>query len=369
MAHAEVKFDLAEIGSHFVVFGQFIAGEPFGTGHINDTFRVTYDQSGTLNHYIFQRINHNVFKNPVAVMENIGRVSEHLKAKLKDTPEASRRALEFHATQTGSYVHITPDGNYWRVYSFVERTSTYDVVETPAQAFQAANAFGHFQKNLFDLPGDRLNDTIPFFHNTPKRFIALEEAIAKDVAGRAKNCQKEIDFCMAHKAICSKLLDLHAEGKLPERITHNDCKLNNVLIDDITGEGICVIDLDTIMPGFVHYDFGDMVRTSTSPAKEDETDLSKVTMRFEMFEALVRGYMGAMGDALTPVEKSLLPFAGKIITFTIGLRFLTDYLSGDIYFKVHREGHNLDRCRTQLALVASIEAQEEKMQQLVDSLS
>lgn len=368
MSQNDKQHDVKEICSHFVIFGHYLDGAPYGSGHINDTYRVTFDQSGTSVNYIVQRINHNVFKNPVAVMENIGRVSEHMKKKLDGYPEASRRSLEFHPTHEGKYVHIDAEGNYWRVYSCVEKCRTYDVIESADQAFQAARAFGNFQKALFDLPGGRLNDTIPFFHHTPKRFEALEDAIRKDAHNRVKTCQAEIDFAMAHKSICSKLLDLHAEGKLPERITHNDCKLNNVLIDDATGEGICVIDLDTIMPGFVLYDFGDMIRTSTSPAKEDEQDLSLVEMRFEMFEALVRGYLDAVGDAITPVEKSLLPFSGKLITFTIGIRFLTDYLNGDVYFKIHRDGHNLDRCRTQFKLIESIEAQEAKMDALVASL-
>lgn len=368
MESSEKNYDIKAICSNFVMFGQFLSAAPYGTGHINDTFRVTFDQAGTHVNYIVQRINHNVFKNPAAVMENIGRVTEHMKKKLSGLPDAARRSLEFHPANDGKYVYIDPEGNFWRIYSCVEKCRTYDVIESTDQAYQAARAFGNFQKTLFDLPGGRLNDTIPFFHNTPKRFDALEEAIRKDSAGRAAKCQAEIAFAMAHKPICSKLLDLHAEGKLPERITHNDCKLNNVLIDDATGEGICVIDLDTIMPGFVLYDFGDMIRTSTSPAKEDEQDLSKVTMRFEMFEALVKGYLDAVGHAITPVEKELLPFSGKLITFTIGIRFLTDYLNGDVYFKVHREGHNLDRCRTQFKLIESIEQQEDAMDKLVASL-
>lgn len=368
MASTDKNFDLKEVASHFVIFGQFLTSVPFGTGHINDTFLVTFDQAGTFVNYIVQRINHNVFKNPVAVMENIGRVSEHMKKKLDGVPEAARRSLEFHPTHDGKYVHIDTEGNFWRVYSCVEKCRTYDIIESADQAFQAARAFGNFQKALFDLPGGRLNDTIPFFHHTPKRFEALEDAIRKDTFKRASSCKAEIDFAINHKALCAKLLDLHAEGKLPERITHNDCKLNNVLIDDATGEGICVIDLDTIMPGFVLYDFGDMIRTSTSPAKEDEQDLSKVTMRFEMFEALVKGYLDAVGNSITPIEKELLPFSGKLITFTIGIRFLTDYLNGDVYFKTHRDGHNLDRCRTQFKLIESIETQEKAMDALVASL-
>ncbi len=241
---------------------------------------------------------------------------------------------------------------------------TYDAVESTDQAFQAASAFGRFQKLLAGLPAPRLNDTIPDFHNTPKRFETLEQAIAADAAGRAILAKPEIEFALAHKSITGVLLN----ANLPERVTHNDTKLNNVMIDDVTGEGICVIDLDTVMPGLALYDFGDMVRTTTSPAPEDERDLSKVKMQFPMFEALVRGYLISAGGFLTKEEKKFLAFSGKVITFEIGIRFLADYLAGDKYFKVHREGHNLDRCRTQFKLVESIEQQEGKMNRLVESL-
>jgi len=255
-------------------------------------------------------------------------------------------------------------GNHWRAYRFIEKARTYDAVESTEQAFQAGRAFGRFQQQLAGLPAPRLHDTIPDFHHTPKRFTALERAIAADTAGRAALAKAEIDFALAHKPMATMLLD----AKLPERVTHNDTKFNNVMLDDATGEGICVIDLDTVMPGLAPYDFGDMVRTTTSPAIEDERDLRKVTMQFPMFEALVRGYMRSAGEFLTKEEKALLASSGKLITFEIGTRFLTDYLSGDTYFKVHREGHNLDRCRTQFKLVESIEEQEERMNRLVESL-
>jgi Ser/Thr protein kinase RdoA (MazF antagonist) len=238
-------------------------------------------------------------------------------------------------------------------------------VENKEQAFQAARAFGRFQEQLASLPAPRLLDTIPDFHNTPKRFKALEEAIAADAAGRAAMAKPEIEFALAHQSMASVLLD----ANLPERVTHNDTKFNNVMLDDTTGEAICVIDLDTAMPGLAPYDFGDMVRATTSPALEDERDLSKVTMQFPMFEALVRGYLSSAGGFLTKAEKDLLAFSGKLITFEIGIRFLTDYLAGDTYFKVHREGHNLDRCRTQFKLVESIEEQEERMNRLVENLA
>jgi len=237
-------------------------------------------------------------------------------------------------------------------------------VESAGQAFQAARAFGQFQKWLADLPAPRLHDTIPDFHHTPKRFAALEKAIAADAANRAKLAQPEIEFALRHREMCGVLL---AAG-LPERVTHNDTKFNNVMLDDATGQGICVIDLDTVMPGLALYDFGDMVRTTTSPAKEDERDLSKVTMQFPMFEALARGYLSTAADCLTSAEKKFLPFSGKLITFEIGIRFLTDFLAGDVYFKVHREGHNLDRCRTQFKLVESIEQQEPEMNRLVEGI-
>jgi aminoglycoside phosphotransferase (APT) family kinase protein len=250
------------------------------------------------------------------------------------------------------------------VYRFIERARTYDTVGSPQQAFQAAKAFGQFQKMLVDLPAPQLHDTIPDFHNTPKRFMAFERTLAADAADRAVLAKPEIDFAFAHQSIAGVLLDAH----LPERVTHNDTKFNNVMLDDAAGEGICVVDLDTVMPGLALYDFGDMVRTATSPADEDEPDLSKVTMQFPMFEALARGYLSSAGNFLTQSERQYLAFAGKLITFEQGIRFLTDYLAGDTYYKVHRDGHNLDRCRTQFKLVESIEQQEEKMDLLVSEL-
>jgi Ser/Thr protein kinase RdoA (MazF antagonist) len=297
-------------------------------------------------------------------MENIQRVTSHLAAQMADEPDCSRRVLTLIPARDGRAWHVDADLNHWRAYRFIEKARTYDVVESTEQAFQAAKAFGRFQKLLVGLPAPRLHDTIPDFHDTPKRFMALEQAIASDVAGRAILAKPEIEFAFAHKSITSVLLD----ANLPERAIHNDTKFNNVMLDDATGEGICVIDLDTVMPGLALYDFGDMVRTTTSPAKEDERDLSKVTMQFPMFEALVRGYLTSAGDFLTKAEKQYLAFSGKLIAFEQGIRFLTDYLAGDAYYKVHRDGHNLDRCGTQFKLVVSIERQEERMDRLAQSI-
>ncbi|MHB9137879.1 MAG: phosphotransferase enzyme family protein [Victivallaceae bacterium] len=368
MKKTVLKHDIRKISESFEIYGDYVSAAPYGSGHINDTYRAAFRQGGSTIHYIFQRINHNIFKNPPALMENIERVTTHIFNKIKGGKDATRHTLVIIKTKSGKTYHQDADGNFWRVYVFIEKAKTYDVIEHDSQAYQAARAFGEFQKTLVDLPGARLHETIPNFHNTPKRFEALEQAIAADVAGRAKLASKEIDFVLKRKADASLLLNLNAQGAIPERITHNDTKLNNVMLDDKTGDGVCVIDLDTVMPGLIHYDFGDMVRTSTSPALEDEKDLSKVKMQFNMFEALLSGYLATAKDFLTPVEMEYLPFAGKLITMEIGVRFLTDFLSGDVYFKVHRDGHNLDRCRTQFKLVASIEEQMDKMQKLLKTL-
>ena len=356
--------DIGAVARHFEICGEFLEAKPYGSGHINDTYRAFFDVGGVQTPSILQRINHNVFKKPVALMENIQRVTGHLAAQLAANPDKCRRVLCLIPARDGMNWHVDAEGNHWRAYRFIDKARTYDAATSTAQAFQAAKAFGQFQHQLADLPAPALHETIPDFHNTPKRFAALEQAIAADVACRATLAKPEIEFALAHRPIVSVLLD----ANLPARVTHNDTKFNNVMLDDATGEGICVIDLDTVMPGLALYDFGDMVRTTTSPAQEDEPDLSKVTMQFPMFEALVRGYLSSAGGFLTKEEKQYLAFSGKLITFEIGLRFLTDYLAGDTYFRVHREGHNLDRCRTQFKLVESIEEQEETMNRLVESV-
>ena len=348
----------------FAIDGELLRAEPFGSGHINDTYRVTFARGGAAASYVLQRINRGIFKKPEALMENVQRVTAHLAAQVADEPDRARRALTLIETRDGRGWHVDEEGGYWRVFNFIPGARSYDAVESTAQAFEAARAFGRFQQMLASLPAPRLHDTIPDFHNTPKRLAALLEAIAADKAGRARLARPEIKFALARAAMTSVLLDAH----LPERVTHNDTKLNNVLLDDATGEGICVMDLDTTMPGLGLNDFGDMVRTMTSPAAEDERDLANVGLQSEMFEAVVRGYLSTAGGFLSKDETALLAFAGKLITFETGIRFLADYLNGDSYFKVHREGQNLDRCRTQFKLVESIERQEEDMQRLVERL-
>ncbi|HEY1806788.1 MAG TPA: aminoglycoside phosphotransferase family protein [Terracidiphilus sp.] len=351
--------------SEFQFRGEVLSLTPHGGGHINDTFLVTCQAFDATHRYILQHINRHVFHDPVAVMQNIERVTAHLATQSAGKPDCERRTLHLVPSRDGRNWHVDAQRETWRAYRFVENARTYETATSTGQAYQAARAFGHFQQQLANLPPPRLHETIPDFHSTPKRVAALDRAIDADAAGRASLAESEIEFARSRQSIAGILLD----ANLPERITHNDTKFNNVLLDDKTGEAICVIDLDTVMPGLALYDFGDMVRTTTSPAKEDEQNLSQVTMQFSMFEALVRGYLETAGAFLTTAERNLLAFSGKLITFEIGIRFLTDYLSGDTYFKVHRESHNLDRCRTQFKLVESIECQEESMNRLVESLA
>ena len=367
-----MKYDLRQVCGSFDLRGNYVIGLPFGNGHINDTFAVTYDQGGARVRYILQRLNTNVFHQPELLMENFERVTGHIRNKIRREraadPSVRRHTLELVHAKDDLPFHRDAEENFFRCYVFVENARTYDVIETEKQAYEAAAAFGGFQSDLADFAGKRLNETIPNFHNTVSRLAALEKAGKADSRGRVKEVKPELDFILARRSECSTLLDLQAAGTITERITHNDTKLNNVLIDDLTGTGCCVIDLDTVMPGLPHYDFGDMVRTGTSPAPEDETDLSKVTMRFPMYEALLRGFLAGAGKFLSPEEKSLLPFAGKLITLETAIRFLTDYLEGDVYFRIHRPGHNLDRCRTQIALIRSMEEQYDAMRRLADSL-
>jgi len=361
------KHDMRKVGADFEIPGEFVSAVPYGSGHINDTYAATYTGPGGTRRYIQQRINHVIFKNPVSLMENIARVTDHQRRKMAaaGVADLDRRALATIRSREGRAWHQDEEGNTWRTYIFIEGATAHDSIQSPVQAFQAARAFGQFQATLTDLGGGRLHDTIPDFHHTPKRLDALISAIGLDSRNRAAEAAAEIEFILARAPLTSVLLDKQAAGLIPERITHNDTKLNNVLLDNTTSEGICVIDLDTVMPGLLLYDFGDMVRTATSPRPEDERDLSPIHMRMPMFEALVDGYLTSANHFLTPTEKECLAFSGRLITLEIGMRFLTDFLMGDTYFKIKRPDHNLDRCRTQLKLVASIEEQEEKMNGIV----
>lgn len=355
---------LGAVARHFQIAGEFAAAVPYGSGHINDTYCAVFHHAGAPVRIILQRINHVVFTQPSALMRNIQRITTHLAQQLACVPDAARRVLTLIPTQDGSAWHVDDEQNYWRAYRFIPDAHTSDVVASPEQAFQAARAFGRFQQLLSTLPAPRLHETIVGFHNTPQRFATLQQAIAADVVNRATQAKPEIDFVLSRQSLTRLLLD----ADLPERVIHNDTKINNVLLDDASGEGICVIDLDTVMPGLAPYDFGDMVRTMTTPAPEDEQDLGKVSLHFPLFEAILRGYLAEAGKFLTPSEKSHLVAAGKLITFEQGIRFLTDFLSGDTYYKVQHPSHNLDRCRTQFKLMKSIESSQDKMERLVAAI-
>ena len=358
---------LRETVSLFNVYGDFRAVAPYGSGHINDTYKVDMSLGGTPVSYILQRINSDIFTQPAKVMENIRRVTEHVRIKLAGDPDASRKTLTLVTSRDGKPYARGPEGGWWRMYVFIGGARTVDVIETPEQAWKAANAFARFQNQLADLPQPRLHETIPNFHNTLSRIDQLDAAAAADSCGRKVRVAAELAFVDARREQAGRLVNMLKSGELPERITHNDTKINNVMLDDATGEGCAVIDLDTVMPGLALYDFGDMVRTSTANAAEDERDLSKVYSRIETFEAVARGYL-ADARFLTPAEREQLVFSGRLITFTIGVRFLTDYLAGDTYFRTSRPDQNLDRCRTQFKMVESMEAQAAEMEKIVASV-
>lgn len=357
-----------DIASAFQCSGRYLGEEPYGSGHINDTYKVSFNNGGKDVHYIHQRINKNIFQNIPGLMENIGRVTRHQRKKFEEAgaDDLGRRVLTLVPTVDGADYFVDAHGDFWRTYVFIEDAVGIDVVENTDQAYEAAKAFGEFQCQLSDLP-DRLHETIPGFHHTRSRFNTLKSAIESDLHGRVSDVKAEIEFAMVREAMVDVVIDLMATGEIPERVTHNDTKLNNVLIDIATNKGMCVIDLDTVMPGSVLYDFGDMIRTTTTTAVEDERDLSAVEMDINYFEALVKGYLETASGFLVPKERELLAFSGKLITFEIGLRFLTDYLQGDVYFKTHRDGQNIDRCRKQFKMVESMERQMDAMQRIVET--
>jgi Ser/Thr protein kinase RdoA (MazF antagonist) len=335
---------LAPVTAAFPLAGPVVSARPHGNGHINSTYVV----AGAARRYVFQKINRHVFRDASALMDNVRRVTAHLAAR-------HPRALALVPTHTGEAAHRDAAGEWWRCYDFIEGAHTLDCATDAAQAREAARAFGAFQADLADLPGPRLHETIPHFHDTRRRFAALQAALAADAHGRAATARPEIAFALAREADAGVLLDLLARGELRERVTHNDTKINNVMLDDATGRAAAVIDLDTVMPGLALYDFGDLVRTSASSTVEDDPDPTRMHVQLPLFRALVAGYLESAGNVLNATERAHLGFAGQLMAFEVGIRFLTDYLQGDVYFRVHRPDHNLVRARTQFALVRSLE--------------
>lgn len=359
--------DFKELIKNFQFEGEFIFEEPFGCGHINDTFAVYFKMVFKHPHrYILQRINHNIFKNPEKLMQNIENVTSHIRNKvIENGGDIAREVLTIIKTNNNKNFFIDEKGNYWRAYIFIEDATSFQIVEEPELFYKSAKAFGRFQKFLSDFPAQTLYESISNFHNTEKRFETFLEALRSDVKKRAEGVKAEIDFALKRQEETKVLVNLLKENKLPLRVTHNDTKLNNVMIDNATGDGICVIDLDTVMSGLSLYDYGDSIRFGASTAAEDEKDLEKVLMDLNLFELFTKGFLEEAGKSLTETEKEYLPFSAKIMTFECGIRFLTDYLNGDTYFKTHYAGHNLDRCRTQFKLVADMEQKMSQMKEIV----
>ncbi len=362
--------NLKEIISAFEIYGDFVDAAPYGTGHINNTYKAVVNQAGRSVNYLLQRINTNIFQEPETLMNNISRICSHLvsQAKAEGVEDASRRVLTLIPSTEGIPWYKDAEGGYWRCYLFIEDATGYEVIENTSQAREAARCFGRYLQLLENLPGERLNETIPNFHNTPNRLKNFINAVEKDEFNLVKTVKPEIDFVMERKDDVYNLVNLQKEGKLPERVTHNDTKLNNVLLDNKTNKGVCVIDLDTSMPGLSLYDFGDLVRTSTSPVPEDHPKPEEVRMMPEMYKALVEGFLDSGKDFLNSKEIELLPEGGRLMTMEVGMRFLTDYLEGNKYFKTAYPEHNLVRSRTQFALVASIEEQRAAMDKIPEEI-
>ena len=351
----------------FQLEGMVMNAVRYGSGHINDTFLMALRKDDeTEGRVILQRMNKSIFTKPVELMENIMGVTSFLRERIiENGGDPDRETLNVIPTKDGKPYFIDSEGEYWRCYKFIEDATSYDQVENPEDFYQSAVAFGNFQRLLADYPAATLHETIKGFHDTKARFEVFKKAVADDVCGRAASVKEEIDFYLAHEDVANVFGDLLAKGELPLRVTHNDTKLNNIMIDNETHKGICVIDLDTVMPGLAMNDFGDSIRFGASTAAEDEKDLNKVWCDMDLFEVYTKGFIEGCAGRLTEKEIELLPMGAKVMTFECGMRFLTDHLQGDTYFKIHRENHNLDRARTQMKLVQDMEAKWDIMNEIV----
>ncbi len=350
--------DLNDILKHFNIELDVTS---YGNGHINDTFLCDCDPK-----YILQRINKDVFKNPPQVMENIAAVTEHLVKKIAQSGgDPNKETLQIVKTIDGESYYKSADGEYFRMYVFVDDTATKETAETPNDLYQAAKAFGKFQNMLSDFPAETLHETIPDFHNTKKRIETFKEIVSADKFDRLKNVEDEVNYALSLVDEMGIVVDLLESGKLPLRVTHNDTKLNNVLFDTKTDTAQCVIDLDTVMPGSLLYDYGDALRFGASSGTEDEKDLSKIYFDLEKFKAFTEGFLEELAPSITEKEVELLAFSAKLLTYECGIRFLGDYLNGDVYFRIHYDGHNLDRARTQLKLVKDMSEKMEQMNKIV----
>lgn len=357
---------LQSIGSYFDLPGGVATGMPYGNGHINDTYLV---EAGPLR-FVFQRVNHLIFQDVPKLMENIQRVTDHLRLKIRDLPPRLRQQVLTLVPARGGGSHgVDPHGNFWRVYEYLEGTETLELVDTPERARNGARSFAVFQGLLMDLPAPSLHETIPDFHHTPRRLEQLKQATDGAAGGRLEKVGKELDFVFEREGLTGVLVNEITAGNLPIRVTHNDTKINNIRFDRGSGKGNAVIDLDTVMPGLIHYDFGDMIRTCCFEGEEDGLDIQSIRLRRDVLSAVIQGFLEGAGSFLTPIETDYLPVAGKLICLEIGIRFLTDYLQGDTYFKTSRPDQNLDRARVQFQRVKLLESQDDTIKNLVKKAS
>ncbi len=357
--------DLRECIGKFAIEGTVGEIKEYGSGHINATYLVEAESKGNPKKYIFQRINTEIFQNVDHLMENIRNVTTYLRNRIaKRGGDPDRETLTVIPTKDGGSYYRDANGCF-RMYQFISDASCFDAVDKPEDFYESGVAFGNFQADLSAFPAETLHETIPDFHNTGKRFETFCKVLKEDPLGRAALAGPEIAFVLERESQMRILTDLLQKGELPLRVTHNDTKLNNIMMDNRTGKGICIIDLDTVMPGLSLYDFGDAIRFGANTGAEDETDLKKVSLNLELFECYTKGYLKGCQGSLTELECRMLPMGAKMMTLECGMRFLADYLAGDVYFKIHRKDHNLDRCRSQFALVADMEKHWSKMEDVV----
>lgn len=357
--------EYTNIAEQFLIVGRVIYIREFGCGHINTTFRITTDAGVE---YVLQKINTNIFKKPFELMENMKNVTDYLAAIVSEENGDPERDVVIVVPTKDKKLCVENKLGCWRMLKFVSDSETIEIISDPKDFYYAGYAFGKFTRQLNDFPASTLHETIPNFHNTPSRYRDFEAAVAENASGRALDVKEEIEFVRKRKNFCSLFTDKIEDGTLPLRVTHNDTKLNNVLFDENTKKPLAVVDLDTVMPGLSLYDFGDAIRYGTNPVAEDEKDLSKVFCDLTLFESFTRGYLEQCGKLLTKEEIDMLPFAGKMMTLECGMRFLADHIAGDVYYKIHREGHNLDRARTQFKLVEDMEEKEKEIKAIIDRI-
>lgn len=364
-----MEYPLSEIAGCFDLHGTVVSIQPFGNGHINDTFRI-FTPGENLPDYILQRKNHLVFKDVPGMMENIIRVTDHIREKLEreNVTDIEKRVIRHIKTKNGEYFHRDREGNFWTVFLFIPGSKSVEKIENFHHAYLAGKGFGKFQAQLADLPGKPLNETIIDFHNIRFRYRNFRKALEINHQNRCSLTENEISFALGLEDEMQTLARSYESGEIPLRITHNDTKINNILFDE-KGEILSVIDLDTVMPGLVHFDFGDAIRTAANTSEEDETDLDRITVNLSIFEGFAKGYLEETKSFLNQREIDLLAHSAKFMTFIIGLRFLTDYLEGDVYYKIKHPGHNLDRARAQFRLVAEMASKMEEMNHIIGNLT